>query len=349
MLVGGEAHRTIWFDPVEEAVAIVDQTALPDAFEVARIHSLEGMCEAIRTMRVRGAPLIGVSAAFGLWLAVRDDPTDEGIEAAARALVATRPTAVNLRWAIDLATRAVRDALPEERAARARAFAEGLAELDVETCRAIGARGAAMLRDRFADKLEGTLQLLTHCNAGWLATVDVGTALAPVYALHDGGVDVHVWVSETRPRDQGLLTEWELRQHGVPCTLLADNAAGHLLASGRVDACIVGSDRTTRRGDVCNKVGTYLKALAAQAHGVPFYVALPTSTIDLSLDDGSAVPIEERSPNELFGGSAERRGERVAWNPAFDVTPAKYVTALITERGVVRAEEDAIRGLFRHS
>ncbi|MFO0614023.1 MAG: S-methyl-5-thioribose-1-phosphate isomerase [Polyangiaceae bacterium] len=346
MRVLGESYRTIWFDAVEEAVAILDQTALPDALRVARISSLDGMCEAIRTMRVRGAPLIGVSAAFGLWLAMREDPTDEGLDAAVRALTATRPTAVNLRWAVDLAARAVRGALAEERPALARAFAEGLAEMDVETCRAIGARGAAALRERFAHKLEGTLEILTHCNAGWLATVDVGTALAPVYALHDAGYGVHVWVSETRPRDQGLLTEWELRQHGVPCTLLADNAAGHVLASGRVDACIVGSDRTTRRGDVCNKIGTYLKALAAAAHGVPFYVALPTSTIDLSLEDGAAIPIEERSQNELFGGSAEARGERHAWNPAFDVTPAKLVTALITERGVVPATESAITALF---
>jgi methylthioribose-1-phosphate isomerase len=291
-------------------------------------------------MLVRGAPLIGAAAAYGIALALRHDPSDKHLSTAAADLFATRPTAVNLRWALDRMKAVVAPLAPADRAAVAYAEAGRIAEEDVETCRAIGEHGARELR-RIYQARGGSqpLRVLTHCNAGWLATVDIGTALAPVYRLFDDGVPIRVWVDETRPRNQGYLTAWELREHGVPFSVIADNAGGHYMMRGEVDAVIVGSDRTTANGDVCNKIGTYLKALAAFDNRVPFFAAVPSSTIDFSLPEGASIPIEEREPSELTS-------EFEARNPAFDVTPARLVTGIITERGLVRAERAALAAMF---
>ena len=325
-----------------DAVVIVDQTLLPGRFETVRLATLEAAAEAIRTMRVRGAPLIGVTAAYGLALGLRDDPSDPGLERASTVLCATRPTAINLAWAVSLIADRVRPLPASRRAAAAWAGAGELAEAEVAACEAIGRYGAALLRERLAARgAPGPLNVLTHCNAGWLATVDWGTALAPIYRLHDEGVPLHVWVSETRPRNQGFLTAWELGEHGVPHTLVVDNAAGLLLQTGRVDLCLVGTDRTTRAGDVCNKIGTALKALAAREAGVPFYVAAPSSSIEWRHADPARIPIEERSALEVTGGRPV-----AAFNPGFDVTPARHVTALITERGVCPPSEAGLAGLF---
>ncbi|MBI4182416.1 MAG: S-methyl-5-thioribose-1-phosphate isomerase [Proteobacteria bacterium] len=358
MKVDGIAYRSI--EPAEDgwSVMIIDQTLLPHRFARVRLASLDDAARAIRTMQVRGAPLIGATAAYGLALAARADPSDESLEAAASALLATRPTAVNLRWAIDEMLAALRNVSREARAARAYARAREICEADVATNRAIGGHGLPLIRAAHARK-DGPVNLLTHCNAGWLATVDFGTALAPVYLAHDSGLPVHVWVDETRPRNQGAaLTAWELSRHGVPHTVVADNAGGHLMQHGRVDLCIVGTDRTTAAGDVCNKIGTYLKALAARDNGVPFYVALPSSTIDWAIADGLAsVPIEERAPEEvthISGLADDGRVTRIrltpegspAANHAFDVTPARLVSGLITERGVCAASRQGLLSLF---
>ncbi len=336
MKVNGIARRTIAALP-DGSVEIIDQTLLPERFELRRISTAEEMGEAIKTMRVRGAPLIGVAAAYGFALGLRKNADDASMERIAKLLIATRPTEVNLRWALERIASKIRPLAPERRAAAAFAEAGRLAEEDVEACRAMGRFGAELLR---GIKPSGDrLNVLTHCNAGWLATVDWGTALAPIYMLHDEGVPVHVWVSETRPRSQGRLTAWELGRHGVPYTFLVDNAAGHLLQRGGIDAVIVGTDRTTRSGDVTNKIGTYLKALAAREAGVPFYVAAPSSSIDWSITDWRTIPIEDRGAAEVCD-DAEMR---VA-NPGFDVTPAALVTRLITERGVCAPE--ALRSLF---
>jgi methylthioribose-1-phosphate isomerase len=337
--VGGVACRTIRALP-DGTVEIIDQTLLPARFELRRLVTLEDAASAIRDMRVRGAPLIGVTAAFGVALALRQDPSDAALEAAVATLHATRPTAVNLAWALDTVSREVRPLNPFFRADAALAAAQRLAEQDVAACRAIGERGAALLAS-LAQGLERPLRVMTHCNAGWLAAVDYGTALAPVYQLHDMGIPVEVWVSETRPRNQGYLTAWELAQHGVPHCVIVDSACGHLLQRGEVDVVLVGTDRTTRNGDVTNKIGTYLKALAARESGVPFYVAAPASSIDWTLDDARAVPIEERAADEV----TPDRTVPVA-NPAFDVTPARLVTGLITERGVCAASAAALAALF---
>jgi methylthioribose-1-phosphate isomerase len=309
-------------------------------------------------MQVRGAPLIGATAAYGLALALRRDPSDAGLADAAALLLSTRPTAVNLRWAVQRVEEAVRALLPAERAAVAYAAADEIAEEDVERNRWVGTHGLALLRAAAARHPGRPVQVLTHCNAGWLATVDWGTATAPIYLAHDEGIDVHVWVDETRPRNQGAgLTAWELGQHGVPHTVVADNAGGHLMQQGRVDLCLVGTDRTTAGGDVANKIGTYLKALAAHDNGVPFYVAAPSPSIDWTLGDGRAIPIEERAGEEvaLVSGRAEdgtlhtvrvvAPGSAVA-NPAFDVTPARLVTGLVTERGVSEASVEGLARLF---
>jgi methylthioribose-1-phosphate isomerase len=358
--VAGVQRRTIEPGDDARAVEIIDQTLLPHAFATRELRTLEEAAHAIRSMQVRGAPLIGVTAAYGLALQLRQDPSDASLAASCERLLATRPTAVNLRFALE----AMRDCLaplaPEARAARAWTRAAELADEDVALCRAIGEHGAALFEEAYAQrKGEGALQILTHCNAGWLATVDWGTALAPVYVAHERGLPLHVWVDETRPRNQGAsLTAWELLQHGVPHTVVADNAGGHLMQHGRVDLCITGSDRTTARGDVCNKIGTYLKALAARDNGVPFYVALPYSTIDWSIEDGIAeIPIEERDGSELSRitgclASGERvevtilpEGSPVA-NPAFDVTPAGLVSALVTERGTCPASREGLLSLY---
>ena len=368
MNIDGKAWRTIWLEPEGRGFGVIDQTQLPHRFSTRSITSCEQAAGAIRTMVVRGAPLIGVTGAYGLMLALQADPSDGALAAAFAQLNASRPTAVNLRWALERVRDRVASLPPGERAAAAAAEAGAIAAEDVAMCAAIGDHGLGIFQQlaaaRPASRQGQPLNVLTHCNAGWLATVDWGTALAPIYKAHRAGLPIHVWVDETRPRNQGAsLTAYELGQEGVPHTVIVDNAGGHLMQHGLVDAVIVGSDRTTRRGDVCNKIGTYLKALAAQDNGVPFYVALPASTIDWSIVDGRAeIPIEARGAEEvteiqgrLLEGTAAGPLVRVqlspagspGFNPAFDVTPARLVTALITERGVAEASEAGLRGLYR--
>lgn len=346
MRVEGRQMRTIWVAhaPSGWVVEIIDQTRLPHEVAVMRLGDLADVCRAIRDMHVRGAPLIGAAAAYGVALAMRVDPSDQSLDRATAALLATRPTAINLRRATDDMRAALLGAAPPARAELARQRAAAVCDDEVAIGRAIGQHGLPVMRA--LARGGRPLQVLTHCNAGWLCTVDWGTALAPVYAAHDAGLPVHVWVSETRPRNQGMLTAWELGQHGVPHTVVVDNAAGHLLQRRQIDVLITGTDRTTARGDVCNKIGTYLKALAARASGVPFYVAAPGTSIDWSIEDGlSEIPIEERSAGEVTAVSGRAPDGRLttveltlpetaAANPAFDVTPAALVTGLITERGV---------------
>jgi len=359
MKIGDRWYRTIWPTADGEAVEIIDQTLLPHVFDTKVRRSVEEAVEAIRNMRVRGAPLIGATAAYGVGLALRDDSSDASLRRAIDLLAATRPTAVNLRWALNTVSEAVAGFRESERADAAWMVAARICDDDVETCRSIGRHGLEVFRGVAVQKAEAPLNILTHCNAGWLATVDWGTALAPVYAAHDEGMAVHVWVDETRPRGQGAaLTAFELAAHGVPHTLIADNAGGHLMQHGMVDLCLVGTDRTTAEGDVANKIGTYLKALAAHDNGVPFYVALPSTTIDWEIGDGVRdIPIEERPPEELtlVRGRTDD-GELVtvgiappgcpAGNYAFDVTPARLVTGLVTERGVCGASRAGLLSLF---
>jgi methylthioribose-1-phosphate isomerase len=359
MKVDGRHYRTIWLADDGWSVEIIDQTRLPHDFVIARLATLDDAAEAIRAMRVRGAPLIGATAAYGLSLALRADPSDEALDRAAATLLATRPTAVNLRWALDDMRGHVLNRRRDERIAAAYARAAAIADDDVATCAAIGAHGLPLIRQAWERAGRARpVEILTHCNAGWLAAVDWGTALAPVYRAHDAGIPVHVWVDETRPRNQGAaLTAWELGRHGVKHTVIVDNAGGHLMQQGRVDLCLVGTDRTTAQGDVCNKIGTYLKALAARDTGVPFYVALPHSSIDWSIEDGAEIPIEERDPAEVAAiagadGDGTRRtvallpkGSRAA-NFAFDVTPARLVTALVSERGVAPASREGLLALY---
>jgi len=359
MKVAGRAMRTIWLAEDAKTVEIIDQTRLPHELVVARLACLDDAARAIREMQVRGAPLIGATAAYGMALAVAADPCDQAIEEAAATLAATRPTAVNLAWALAEMRRTLAGLPTERRFAAALARAGAIAEEDVAINRAIGEHGFGLIEAAVrAKRGSGPVQILTHCNAGWLATVDWGTALAPIYRAHDAGIALHVWVDETRPRNQGAsLTAWELGQHGVPHTIIADNAGGHLMRQGEVDLCIVGTDRTTSQGDVANKIGTYLKALAAHDNGVPFYVALPSPTIDWAIADGAAIPIERRDPREVThiagwteeGGRVEVRlapAGSPAANFAFDVTPARLVTRLITERGVCPASREGLLGLF---
>jgi methylthioribose-1-phosphate isomerase len=341
-------------------VEILDQTLLPHVVQVARLRSMDDAAEAISVMRVRGAPLIGATAAYGVALAMREDPSDAALSAAHAVLLATRPTAVNLAWALDQMDACLTPLAPDQRYAAARRRAAEICDEDVETCRRIGEHGVALIREARKRKSGGgPVNVLTHCNAGWLATVDWGTALSPIYQAQAAGIDVHVWVDETRPRNQGAsLTAFELGQQGVAHTIIADNTGGHLMQHGMVDLCIVGTDRTTRTGDVANKIGTYLKALAAADNGVPFYVALPGSTIDWSLRDGVAeIPIEQRASEEVTRMTGrDAKGEVVtidivapgspAANYAFDVTPARLVNGLITERGVCAASEAGLRELF---
>ncbi len=359
MRVNGKPYRTIWLAPDGRSVEIIDQTLLPHEFATLRLETCDDAARAIKTMQVRGAPLIGATAAYGVALAMRADASDEALDRCHDALLKTRPTAVNLRWALDDMRTTLRNRRREERVAAAYARAAAIADEDVAINAAIGEHGLALFRRADARKRGERLNVLTHCNAGWLATVDWGTALAPVYKAHDGGIKVHVWVDETRPRNQGMsLTAWELGQHGVPHTVIADNTGGHLMQHGLVDLCIVGTDRTTATGDVCNKIGTYLKALAAKDNGVPFYVALPSPTIDWTVRDGvKGIPIEQRDGTELSrvtGRGADGSvvtvdiapaGSAMA-NYAFDVTPSRLVTALVTERGSCAATEAGLGGLF---
>ncbi|MFA6266190.1 MAG: S-methyl-5-thioribose-1-phosphate isomerase, partial [Pseudolabrys sp.] len=343
MRVNGKSYRTIWVGDDGRSVDIIDQTKLPHRFVIVTLRTLDDAAHAIKSMQVRGAPLIGAAAAYGMCLAVAADAADEGLDQAYDILLATRPTAVNLRWALDEMRRTLRNLPREARFAAAYKRAAEIADEDVAANAALGENGAVILRDIAETKKSGRVNVLTHCNAGWLAAVDWGTALAPIYKAHESGLPIHVWVDETRPRNQGMsLTAWELGQHGVKHTVIADNVGGHLMQHGMVDLAIVGTDRTTARGDVCNKIGTYLKALAAKDNHVPFYVALPSPTIDWTLQDGvKEIPIEERGGEELSRMSGRLpdgsvveiniapEGSAMA-NYGFDVTPAHLVTGLIT-------------------
>jgi methylthioribose-1-phosphate isomerase len=360
MKVDGRPMRSIWVEPDGWSVGIIDQTALPHRFVTARLTTLDETAHAIRAMLVRGAPLIGAAAAYGVCLAVRADTSDDALDRAYATLIATRPTAINLKWALDEMVAAVRNRPRGERVAAAYRRAAEICDEDVAINAALGRKGLPLIEALAARKKSGErVNILTHCNAGWLATVDIGTATAPIYLAHDKGVAIHVFADETRPRNQGAsLTAWELGQHGVPHTVIADNAGGHLMQHGLVDLVIVGTDRVTANGDVCNKIGTYLKALAARDNNVPFYVALPSPTIDFAIADGIAeIPIEERSPNEvatMSGLTADGRIETVRVVPqhstvsnfGFDVTPARLVTGLITERGIIEASRAALAKAF---
>jgi methylthioribose-1-phosphate isomerase len=360
MKVDGKPTRTIWLEADGRSVGIIDQTQLPHRFVTLRLTTLKDAAHAIATMQVRGAPLIGAAAAYGVALALNADPSDEALERACAALLATRPTAINLKWALDEMMAAVRNRPHGERVAAGYRRAAEIADEDVAINQAIGRHGVTLIEAIAVRKQPGEpVNVLTHCNAGWLATVDVGTATASIYAAHDKGLPVHVWVDETRPRNQGAsLTAWELGQHGVPHTVIPDNTGGHLMQHGLVDLVIVGTDRVTANGDVCNKIGTYLKALAAKDNGVPFYVGLPSPTIDFTVKDGlREIPIEQRAPEEvasISGLTADGRIETVRLVPAgaqvanygFDVTPARLVTGLITERGILPASRESLRVAF---
>jgi len=360
MNVDGKPMRSIWLEPDGWSVGVVDQTALPHRLLTARLTTLADTAHAISAMVIRGAPLIGATAAYGMALALREDASDEGLERAYATLLATRPTAINLKWALDEMMAVVRNRPRAERTTAAYRRATEISEEDIAINTGIAKSGLPLIEAIAAKKPPGErVNVLTHCNAGWLAAVDVGTATAPIYMAYDKGVPIHVFADETRPRNQGAsLTAWELGRHGVPHTLIADNTGGHLMQHGLVDIVIVGTDRVTANGDVCNKIGTYLKALAARDNGVPFYVALPSPTIDFTVSDGVAeIPIEQRSGDEvgtMTGRAADGRIETV-WiappdtpvaNYGFDVTPARLVTGLITERGVIAASRAALAGAF---
>jgi methylthioribose-1-phosphate isomerase len=359
MKINGKAYRTIWLADDGSTVEIIDQTRLPHALVVVPLRSMQEAARAILTMQVRGAPLIGATAAYGLALAIREDASDEAIDQAIEFLAKQRPTAINLRWALEEMRLSVQNLPHFERVAAAYRRAAEICDEDVETCRRIGEHGLKIIRDIAARKAPGEpVKVLTHCNAGWLACVDWGTATSPIYQAHDAGIPVHVWVDETRPRNQGAsLTAFELGSHGVPHTIVVDNAGGHLMQHGEVDLVIVGTDRVAANGDVANKIGTYLKALAAADNDLPFYVALPHSTIDWTLRSGSSIPIEERSgdevlkmPGRLPDGSVVTveiaAPGSAAGNPAFDVTPARLVTGFVTERGVCPATREGLLSLY---
>ncbi|MEK9754203.1 MAG: S-methyl-5-thioribose-1-phosphate isomerase [Rhodospirillaceae bacterium] len=360
MNVDGTPYRTIWLADDGHTVEIIDQTRLPHEFVVVELRGLDEAATAIKDMWVRGAPLIGATAAYGMALAMTEDASDAGLENAYARLYETRPTAVNLRWALDDMIGRLKRLAAGERAAAAYARAAEIADEDVAICSAIGDHGKGLIAAVWERRGKSSpVNVLTHCNAGWLATVDWGTALAPIYKAHDAGIPVHVWVDETRPRNQGAsLTAWELGQHGVPFTVIVDNVGGHLMQHGEVDLCITGTDRTAASGDVCNKIGTYLKALAAKDNDVPFYVALPGPTIDWTLEDGVRdIPIElrdGREVTEITGKTADGAVATVQLTPdgakaanyAFDVTPARLVTGLITERGVAAASKQGLVGLY---
>lgn len=359
MKIDGKHYRSLWWNDEKDALDIIDQRWLPHDFRVETVQTMDAFADAIVEMRVRGAPLIGATAAYGMALAMRLDPSDAHMDRAWDRLNATRPTAINLRWALNRCRNALRPLPEADRAGAALRLAHAIADEDVGINAAIGQHGLALIREIAAQKPQGEpVRLLTHCNAGWLATVDWGTATSPMYHAHDAGIAIHVWVDETRPRNQGALTAWELGSHGIPHTYVTDNAGGHLMQHGMVDLVITGTDRTTRRGDVCNKIGTYLKALAAHDNGVPFYVALPSPTIDWTVDDGVAeIPIEERDPTEVshVQGVLEAGGIGTVQvtpdgsdcgNFAFDVTPNRLVTGLITERGVAPASAEGLAAMF---
>ncbi len=359
MKINGRSYRTIWPTNQDRSVEIIDQTRLPHEFKTLSLTSMNDAARAIKTMQVRGAPLIGATAAYGICLAMNEDTSDTALTNAAETLAAQRPTAINLRWAIIEMVKALRDVAPSQRVEKAFAKAAQICDDDVDICRRIGEHGLKLIEDLAAKKSAGEpVNILTHCNAGWLACVDWGTATSPIYQAHNADIPVHVWVDETRPRNQGAaLTAYELGAHGVPHTIIVDNAGGHLMQHGKVDLCIVGTDRVTANGDVVNKIGTYLKALAATDNDVPFYVALPHTTIDWTCKDGMSVPIEERSQDEVLKMSGRTTdGEVVevdiaapgspAGNPAFDVTPARLVSGFVTERGVCKASSQGLLSLY---
>ena len=362
MLIGDQNIQSIWYDLETDAVNIIDQTRLPHEFEIITLKTLHDACHAITTMQVRGAPLIGVTAAYGLYLALRKDPAV--LEQAIKELLATRRTAVNLRWALQRSEQVLIPTTLRQRAAKALETAQLLEKEDIAICQSIGEHGATILKALWKEKQssKSVLNVLTHCNAGALATVDWGTALAVVYKAVAAGVPIHVWVDETRPRSQGAsLTAWELSKHGVSNTLIVDNAGGHLMQNGKVNMCIVGSDRTASNGDVCNKIGTYMKALCAYDNNIPFYVALPESSIDFNLKSGiNKIEIEERSNKEVthirgINSLGELSSVKIvpdmvkSHNPGFDVTPARLVTKLITDKGICNANSKSISELFKNN
>ncbi len=358
MKINGNPMRTLWLRPDGWSVEIIDQTRLPHALETVVLKTADDAAYAIQAMLVRGAPLIGVTAAYGVALAMRDNASDDALDEAIANLAAQRPTAVNLRWALEEMRKALGPLSAEDRATAAYRHAAHIAEDDVETCRMIGANGLPLIRELAQRKQGAPVNILTHCNAGWLACIDWGTATSPIYQAHDAGIPVHVFVDETRPRNQGAsLTAFELGQHGVPHTLICDNAGGHYMQHGQVDLVITGTDRVAPNGDVANKIGTYLKALAAYDNRVPFFVALPSSTIDWTISDGTAIPIEERDAREVLSIQGRDPAGRIvqvsiappgtpAGNPAFDVTPARLVTGLITERGICRATREGLLSIY---
>lgn len=364
MLVNGTPQTTIWYDSVEQCVRIIDQTQLPHRYEIATLRTLDDFCRAIKTMQVRGAPLIGITAAFGVAMTLSKDSSTTSMDECMSELLATRPTAVNLYWAIDRIKSTIVDTPEAARAELALSEAEKMRLEDIQDCQRIGQFGLELIEALYekvllTNKMPRAINILTHCNAGWLATVDWGTALAPIYKAHEAGIPVHVWVDETRPRNQGAsLTAWELSQQGISHTVIADNTGGHLMQHGMVDMCLVGSDRTSANGDVCNKIGTYLKALAASDNDIPFYVALPASTIDWTISNGvKDIPIEQRDSHEIThingldnnGNITEVKlvADSPASNYAFDVTPARLVTSLITERGIFAADTDELSTLYK--
>jgi methylthioribose-1-phosphate isomerase len=358
MILEGTSSRTIWLEPDGWSVGILDQRLLPHRIERVQLRTFEDAARAIKTMQVRGAPLIGVTAAYGVALAMHAEPSDEMLGRSVRFLAEQRPTAVNLRWALEELRRVLAPLQADARSAVAYSEASRIAEEDVEACRRIGVNGLELIKALAASKSGQPVNILTHCNAGWLACVDWGTATSPIYHAHEAGIPVHVWVDETRPRNQGAaLTAFELLQQGVPHSLIVDNAGGHLMQTGEVDLVIVGADRVTAGGDVANKIGTYLKALAAYDNGVPFYVALPHSTIDWSIVNGADIPIEDRGREEVLRLSGMLESGEVAsvaiaaegtpaCNPGFDVTPARLVTGIITERGICPATKDGLLSLY---
>ena len=356
MQINGKTYRTIWFE--NNIVKIIDQTKLPHQFIIKDLKTVKDSINAIKTMEVRGAPLIGATAAYGLVLSILEKNDQSFLKKSSEDLIASRPTAINLKWAVDRMMKKLSSINSNEILKVALEEAKAIIEEDVMFCKNIGVNGLKIIEE-ISNKKKDTVNILTHCNAGWLATIDWGTATSPIYHAHQKGIKVHVWVDETRPRNQGAnLTSYELNEERIPNTVITDNAGGILMQRGQVDMCIVGTDRTLSNGDVCNKIGTYLKALAAKDNNVPFYVALPSSTIDWNIKDHKQIPIEERNSEELSHIEGIDKNNKVSkvriypqksksLNLAFDVTPAKYVSGLITEKGICEASEKGLKGLFK--
>ena len=359
MRVKGKNYKSIWLDRKKEAVIAIDQRLLPHQFKLLFLKNIKDIKKAIKEMVVRGAPLIGVTAAYGIYLSMKKDPSDKNLNYSINFLKNARPTAVNLSWALEFMKKKLLDVEISNRSNESMKIAEEISDNDIKCCKKIAENGLKIIRNIKKKKKNKTINILTHCNAGWLATVDWGTALSPIFLAHRKKIKIHVWVDETRPRNQGSsLTAWELLQEKIPHTIITDNAGGHIMQHGMVDMCITGSDRTTANGDVCNKIGTYLKALSAHDNNIPFYVALPSSTIDLkSKNYLKDVPIEERNPNELTHiNGLDSKGKKIQIritpkgskisNYSFDVTPAKYVTRLITEKGIHKPTKNEIKKIF---